>query len=87
MKSKYIKDTYYSGDLADEAYETAEEYEGWIDVLKDATDMLKNAGEHYNTIKKDVLYAKHMLNDAMYHLDAYQRSVNRLPVDQLADED
>ena len=82
-----MKDTYYSGDLADEAFETAEEYKGWIEVLKDATDLLKNAGEHYNSIKEDVEYAKHMLNDAMYHLEAYQRAVNRLSIDKVADED
>lgn len=87
MKSRYIRDTYYSGDLADDVYEVAEEYEGWIEVLKDATDALKNAGEHSNSIKKDVRYAQHMLNDAMYHLDAYQRIINKLPIDKVVDED
>jgi hypothetical protein len=87
MKSRYIRDTYYSGGLADEACEAAEQYEAWIEVLKDATDLLKNAGKHHNSIKDDVLYAKYMLNKAMYELDTYQRIINRLPIDKVTDED
>ena len=73
-----LKDDYYSGDLADDAYEIAEDYEGWIEVLADATELLKNSGEHYNTIKEDVEYAIHMANKAFYELNHYEHRLNNL---------
>lgn len=89
MKNKHrnrLKDTYYSGDLGEDAYEYSKDISAWCEVLMDACDVFKHSGEKYS-IKEDVKFGIKMVNRAMYELKSIQNGLNNLPIDKVADED